>query len=135
MNEKGLTLIEILASIVILSIIIISLLSFFVQSSRSTNVSKSIMNATYIAQTTMEEMYSVITATKSINELSKPATYNEIVKTANQVVYQKNVSNHSVTVELTPYTVDASLVNLKVKVNKDTKQEAQMEMLVSWKKE
>lgn len=40
MNEKGMTLVEILASIVILSIIIVSLLSMIVQSSRTNAISK-----------------------------------------------------------------------------------------------
>jgi prepilin-type N-terminal cleavage/methylation domain-containing protein len=134
MNEKGLTLIEVLASLVLLSIIVVSLLSFFTHSARSNNVSKSIMNATYTAEATMEEMYGVITSTKSLNELIKPTGYNEVNKTANRIEYQKKVSSYSLTIVLTS-TTDPSLVNLKVKAYKDTKIEAQMEMLVAWKKE
>lgn len=56
-NQDGLTLVELLGSIVILSIIVVSFLGFFIQSSRTTKVSGEIIDASYIAQQQAEEIY------------------------------------------------------------------------------
>ena len=56
-NEKGLTLVEILASFVILSILIIAFLTLFGQSAKQNRLSEEVMDATYIAQRNMEEIY------------------------------------------------------------------------------
>src|SRR5690625_4342612 len=58
-NEKGLTLIEVLVSLVIISIILIAVLFVLLQIIRTNKTSQEIVNATYIAQTEMEEMYRV----------------------------------------------------------------------------
>lgn len=56
-NQDGLTLVELLGSIVILSIILVSFLGFFIQSARTTKVSGEIIDASYIAQQQAEEIY------------------------------------------------------------------------------
>ncbi|KAB8137490.1 hypothetical protein F9U64_09205 [Gracilibacillus oryzae] len=56
-NERGLTLAEILASILILSIIVVTFTTFFINSAKSTSASNDITDATYLAQTQMEEIY------------------------------------------------------------------------------
>lgn len=56
-NERGVTLLEILASIVILSIIVLTFLTFFINAARTTHTSADVMDATYQAQTEMEELY------------------------------------------------------------------------------
>jgi prepilin-type N-terminal cleavage/methylation domain-containing protein len=137
MNEKGMTIIEILASIVILSIIVVSLLSFFVQTARSNNVSKNIVDATYAAENEMEEVYSQIKASTSLSTLTTPAGYTQKSKTTVNAVYDKSIPQHYIYLELVSPAVGNPLVTLKVKVYKDnTKavQEAQMEMVVQWKK-
>ncbi|MEH7176393.1 type IV pilus modification PilV family protein [Neobacillus vireti] len=141
MNEKGMTLIEILASIVILSIIVVSLLSFFVQTARSNNVSKNIMDATYVAENEMEEVYSQIKASTSLATLATPAGYTQKGKTTVTAFYEKNVPlvnpKHYITLELVSAAVGDPIVKVKVKVYKDNTKamlEAQMEMLVQWKK-
>lgn len=136
MNEKGMTLIEILASIVILSIIVVSLLTFFVQSSKTNTVSKNIINATYVAENEMENIYGKVTVVKSLAEFSTPEGYVEKSKSEVSAYYEKNIPNHFVTLELLSDTGNPT-VKVKVKVFKDsskTKTEAQMEMLLAWKK-
>lgn len=134
-SEKGLTLIEILVSIVILSIIVVSFLSMFVQSSRSNAVSKNIIDATYIAEKEMEELYGKISSANSLAEFS-PTTYMlREPKTNEKAFYEKNVPNHYILLELTSKP-DDPLVKVLVKVFSDsteTKQEAQMEMILSWR--
>lgn len=56
-NENGLTLIEVLASIVLLMIIITIFLNVFIQSSQTNSISGDIVDATYLAQTEMERIY------------------------------------------------------------------------------
>lgn len=56
-GERGVTLLEVLASIVILSIIVVTFLTFFIQSARTTNRSEEVLDRTFFAQTEMEEIY------------------------------------------------------------------------------
>ncbi len=56
-NEKGLTLVEVLASIVILSIVVTTFLLVFSQTAKTTKQSEEKVDATYVAQTEMENMY------------------------------------------------------------------------------
>ncbi len=58
-SDKGLTLIEILAAIVILSIILLSFLSFFRLSAKSNQTSEKIIDASYVAQTLIENTLSL----------------------------------------------------------------------------
>ncbi|WP_096550729.1 hypothetical protein [Ureibacillus thermosphaericus] len=58
-NELGLSLLEVVASIIILSIILIAFFTFLVQSKKINRISESIADATYIAQMEMENLYSL----------------------------------------------------------------------------
>lgn len=59
MNENGLTLIEVLASVVLLTIIITIFLNVFIQSAQTNSTSEEVVDATYLAQTEMERIYEV----------------------------------------------------------------------------
>jgi type II secretory pathway pseudopilin PulG len=145
-SEKGITLIEILASIVILSIIIVSLLSMFVQSTRSNNISKNIMDTTYVAETSMEELNRAIALSTDLENF--PIEVNKLTNTDGsncytlisningQAYFERVVPGHYVYIEALS-TTGNPLVKVKVKVYKDrtkAKKEAQMEMLLPWKK-
>src|SRR5690625_5676952 len=58
MDENGLTLVEVLASVVLLTIIITIFLNVFIQSAKTNTTSEEVVDATYIAQTEMERIYS-----------------------------------------------------------------------------
>lgn len=64
MNENGLTLVEVLASVVLLTIIITIFLNVFMQSAKTNTTSEEIVDATYLAQTEMEKIYSKSLETK-----------------------------------------------------------------------
>jgi prepilin-type N-terminal cleavage/methylation domain-containing protein len=138
-SEKGVSLVEILAAMVILSIIIVTVLTMFVQSSRTNSISKNIMDATYIAESHMEEIYNIVIASTTYDNASTAIVskgYTLVTKTTINAFYEKSVTEHYVSVELVP-TSGTSLVKVRVKVYKDqtkTNKEAQMEMLISWKK-
>ncbi|MFY3792773.1 type IV pilus modification PilV family protein [Ureibacillus sp. MALMAid1270] len=57
LDESGLSLIEVIASVVILTIILLGIFGLFVQSAKTTKNSEKIVDATYIAQTEMENLY------------------------------------------------------------------------------
>lgn len=63
-QESGFTLLEVVASIVILEIILTSFYSLLIQSAKATKQSEEIIDATYIAQNIMEESYNI---SKSFN--------------------------------------------------------------------
>lgn len=56
-NERGFTLIEIIASLVLISIILLSFINVFVQTTKTRVASEQIVTATYIAQQEMEKFY------------------------------------------------------------------------------
>lgn len=58
-DERGLSLLEVIVSMLLLSIILISFFGFFVQSSKSYNTSETITNGIYKGQTVMEHIYFV----------------------------------------------------------------------------
>jgi prepilin-type N-terminal cleavage/methylation domain-containing protein len=146
MNEKGMTLIEVLASIVILSIIVVSLLTFFVQSSRTNSVSKNIISATYVAEKSLEEIYETISKTYMLSDFitanPNPAGFTLLSRTYDadsvpvKAIYEKNESTYYIKMELES-AKNSPLVKVKVKVytdSTDVNTEAQMEMLLAWKK-
>lgn len=58
-EERGISLVEVVASIVLLMIILLSGYYMFVQSAKTAKTSEDIIDATYIAQTEMEQLYSL----------------------------------------------------------------------------
>lgn len=134
-SQRGVTLIEILVSIIILSIIIISLLSMFVQSSRSNSVSKNVMDATYLAETEMEVMYNLINSSTSLAALSTPSGYTQKSKTISTAIYEKSVTGHNVVAEITNETNPLVRIKVKITNSNKTKEEAKMELLLSWEKQ
>lgn len=57
-NEYGLTLIEVLASVVLLTLLLTTFITIYIQSANINKTSETIIDATYIAQTEMEKVYS-----------------------------------------------------------------------------
>ena len=58
-HTNGFTLIEVLASTVILTLLLTSFLIMFLQSAKINKTSDQIIDATYIAQAEMEEIYAI----------------------------------------------------------------------------
>ncbi len=68
-NEKGVTLVEVVASFVILVILLISFYTLFIQTAKTTKSSEDIVDATYIAQTEMEKIYKEYMKKQGINAM------------------------------------------------------------------
>ncbi len=140
-SEKGLTLIEILASMTILSGLIIFMLTMFVQSSRENTYSENVVNSTYLAQSNMETIENMISSSAALADLITPMTNSGFKATTSGCLsgtcYDKNSNGHYVFVQLTNTDTTNLTADAKVKIFKDNSrasQEAQMELILPWKK-
>ncbi|MBU5342599.1 type IV pilus modification PilV family protein [Caldifermentibacillus hisashii] len=133
-NNKGLTLIELLVSLTLISIILISFFYFFIQGAKSNQVSEEIIDATALAQTYMEKFYRI---SKEHTYISGLATIRED-EGFNQVssnIFKKSENNYYLKLELLqPSTSGISVVRLSVFSDETEKNlKAQMESRLKWK--
>jgi len=137
-NQSGITLIEVLASIVILSLIIVTIVPMFIQSSKANNLSKSITESTYLAESEMEEILQLNTKSDSpsLSELSKQINdYGYSTDPSCSTCYGMTKDDRYVFVQLKDTSTDLGKVVLKVyKDASKQKLESQMETIISWKK-
>ncbi|MGE7665099.1 type IV pilus modification PilV family protein [Ureibacillus composti] len=68
-NNRGITLIEAIVSLLLITIILISFYGMFIQSKKTNSNAESISDATYLAQTEMEKVYQ-ISKSQSISDLN-----------------------------------------------------------------
>lgn len=139
-NEKGLTLVEILAAIVIISIIFISIITILNLTAKSNRTSKEIIDATYIAQREMEYIYKVSEENSSFDSLDD---YTDKSEEGNWIVYRKE-SKHAeqagYAIEVKEDRTDDPMIRIIVRVfeNGDKAKanpKAQMETLLKWGEE
>lgn len=133
-STRGMTLIEVLTSFVILTIIIISLVPIFIQSAKTNEMAEEIFNATYVAQAHMEEIYYLSTKyekSEGILQLEKMG-YTKKPSSTN-ILLTKEKSNYIVQIEVSSQD---KLSNVIVKILTNDKQKtlkAQMETLLIWR--
>lgn len=130
-SNKGLTLIEILVSIVILGIIVVSFITLFIHSARTNTISEKMLDATYIAQTQMEEFYHLKNlSNKDMTDLG----FEKIeMNCDNDSCYSKESEGYYIWTEFKHPTDRSQLVHVIIKVfnnHKKDKLEAQMETIV-----
>lgn len=133
-NARGVTLVEILASLVILSVILVVFVPLFGHSMTSTKVSEDMLDATYVAQTTMEELHQQMT---TLNETSisslKNITY--LRKDTERYYYKKETSDAYIEISIKAPVDGLSSVLVKVYPNSGkSKLLAQMETINRWGK-
>ncbi|MBU9721917.1 MULTISPECIES: type IV pilus modification PilV family protein [Bacillaceae] len=132
-SEHGRTLIEIVLSIAVLAIIIIPFTSMFVQSAKTLNVSDEIMDATYVAQTVMEEIYH-LSQTTSYQAESLPSEYVSIPSEEGDKFFTI-LEDYYVELTMKQENTESQLVNVLTRVyNNSSKEklEAQMETYLLW---
>jgi prepilin-type N-terminal cleavage/methylation domain-containing protein len=145
-SEKGVTLIEILVSIVILSIIVVTFLSMYVQSAKTNRISENILDSTYIAQTQMENIYNLSTSgsfSEGLDMLKNDDfNFNEVTCN-NKYCFEKQANGYYVMLTITSnnnvnededesnglYSVLIEIFNNRTKDRK----EAQIETIINWK--
>ncbi|OCA87684.1 hypothetical protein A8F94_07460 [Bacillus sp. FJAT-27225] len=148
-SQRGVTLIEIVASIAILFLIIVFLVPMFTQSARSTSHSRQMMNGTYVAEAHMETVYNLIVnvpprenADTYLNEVQTSLTdrnsFNYTLKPCPSGVtgkcFEKNDNGHYVNIQLS--NSGTNLVKVKVEVYNESKaiQQSKMETVLAWEK-
>ncbi|WP_053367681.1 type IV pilus modification PilV family protein [Bacillus sp. FJAT-27245] len=140
-SQRGFSLIEILAAMMILTIIIVSMLPMFTQSARTNSFSKNIIDATYVAEANMETVYNVVSTVPSLDGVTIPltnATYGFTLTTKDcptGICFEKTDSGHYVFVQIVNSGGANEMAKVKVKVFKDSTKaikEAQMETLLTW---
>jgi Tfp pilus assembly protein PilV len=102
-EEEGMTLVEVLASILLLSLIITTFLSFFIQAAKINNQTDTVNEATFIAQEqielltyyseteTVEETLKLI-KTESLSTHSGFQTQSEVFKKSGETLYTGTVT-------------------------------------------
>ncbi|MEM5016514.1 prepilin-type N-terminal cleavage/methylation domain-containing protein [Metabacillus indicus] len=141
-SEKGVTLIELISSIAILSIILVSFMSFFINSAQYNGVSADKMNAANIAREVQKDFkedpdknlalknliaYSRTSAATTISKTSYPDLHlTEDIRRNSNGILKLTTTNQTFTVVVTVDTtsdpnVDLSLSELHVQVKKDEK--------------
>lgn len=132
-DEKGLTLVEVLAGVVILSLIFVSIVNMLNQSARANKTSEEIIDATYITQREMETIYKLSKEGKNLDALTD---YMKQPNEANWEVYHKNVNDHLL-LEIKKDDSDKPMVRIVVTAYEvedlaKTNPKAKMETLLKW---
>lgn len=133
-NEKGLTLIEILAGIVILTLIFVSVIALLNSSMRMNKTSEKIIDATYVVQEEMEQLYKYSTENVHLNHLTEEYSYQG--EDGGWEIYHKQAEGNFF-LEIKQNDSDDPLVRVVVSAydqNDSTKKDrkAQMETLLLW---
>jgi len=138
-NEHGFTLIEVLASIVLLAIILTSFGMIFAQSLKTSNTSERIIDHTYIAQREMERIYELSTKVSvehRISEIKENKNYVQYSDDGDWLLFKKEIVDEQVNIELRLKDEPSSLTRILIKVydvKNLEKPKVQMENLLEWK--
>lgn len=134
-NQSGLTLVEVLAGIVLISIIMLLFITVFSQFFSTTKKSEDIISATYVAQKEMEQIYD-LSQTTSFNELDSKLSEHgyEKYKIENSWAFFRKKDTFDILVKIkTPEEVDLIPIVIEVFEPSTSKLEATMEHLLKWK--
>lgn len=114
-NEMGASLAEILVSIVILSILLFFFLGMFINSSKVNVKSEEVIDATYVAQTEIENLYAISKQTKLADRVTKiaalgyghvsgePGDFNDPVNpnpTGPFLIFKKDMTDYSILLKI-----------------------------------
>lgn len=129
-DEAGVTLVELLAAIAILSIIVTSFLAFFIQAANTNSQTNVINKATFLAQEEMELMTSYSTGNYSGDEVINLFTLTD-------TGYSRETTSDGYLVQtlLTEPSDGGSLYKIVVVVTEGGKERAKMETRLPFEKE
>lgn len=137
-SESGRTLLEIVISFAILAIIIIPFTSLFIQSGKNISKSEEMMDATYITQSVMEEVYHLSKTIEFQPNMIIGNITGETKQRINDETYIFFRDDYFIELFLQKHPSSNELVHVLVKVYRDEKKEileAQMETSVAWRNE
>ena len=120
-NEKGFSLVEVMAAFVLISIILISFFTLFFKGRETTVESKKTVDATYTAQQEMESIYAEVqqknkTGSASMENILSTLHYHQMKScTPDKTIYTK-YKNEVVVVEVFENSKEKALRNVMVSV-------------------
>lgn len=137
-NESGISLIEVVASVVILTIILLGFFGMFLQSAKTTQTSEEIVDATYIAQKSMEQLYlQTKNGVYSINNFEDAIFnlgYTKIDDYYTKTIDSKNYIKLTVQTPVNGYNHLTRVVIYVIEVNHSKETiKAQMENTLQWR--
>lgn len=138
--EKGLTLVEVLASTVLITLILVSFITIFAQGAKTNMVSENIVDSTYLAQTEMESIIALSKApledTPKI-EMDKEYGTGLISSNNEWVEYEKNIPNSTEKYIIRIKNTTSTRTNVIVEVvdNENNVVRAKMENVVLWEED
>lgn len=143
-KEDGVTLVELLAAIAILTIIVTAFLAFFTQAGRTNNVTTEINEATFIAQEEMEQVTYLSQNNYTVEQVkdyyAAPDSDYNVIQSNDTLMIQKSNTN-SVTIEIFKSKITGKeefkteLYHAVVKVSEGGPIRATMETVVPFAKE
>src|SRR5690625_4290291 len=141
-NEAGLTLTEVLASIVLISIVIFLFSMIFLNFMDTLNKLEKVISATYVAQKEMERMYEfskMVPITKI--EDSNDFDYTKIETDGEWTVYKKEEEHYDIRLKIkklaTEENENIGLVHVFIEIHdlSTDKLETEMENFLDWKED
>ena len=120
-NEKGFSLVEVMAAFVLISIILISFFTLFFKGRETTVESKKTIDATYTAQQEMESIYAEVqqenkTGSASMKNILITLQYQTTSCTPPKTIYVNKYKNEVVVVEVFENSKEKALRNVMVSV-------------------
>lgn len=131
-NEQGLTLIEILAALVIISIVILGITAFFSTSVKTTDTTEKLLDASYVNQRYMEELYR-ISRTGYAERDSRLAEGGWVKEAENEYVTES--SGYYIDLAISDSDAGAPLRRILIRVFEDSEDQhpaSQMETIRRW---
>jgi len=143
LNNSGFSLIEVIASIVIITIILLSFFTLLISSSKTIQTSESIVNYTYLAQTEMENIYEISSPSKlnKLEEIKNTISslgYAYTEEKGSYTLFQKNIADKNayilLKIKMHNPSEFSNLTNVIIEVYDKEKKtlKSQMENIVSW---
>ena len=140
-DEKGLTLVEVVASIVLLMILLTFFMNFLNQSAKMNQISKQTVDATHIAQTEMENILSESKNFQLDDRKKALRKYHKVGEEAGWEVWKRYTENESewadfnITLKLTEEGSSPYLTKLIIEVEnkQDENSYAMMQHVLTWK--
>lgn len=141
-DEKGFTMVEVLASTVLIVLILSTFLMMFAQATRTNLASETIVDSTYTAQAEMEKIYGLSKKTAPVNKISvfPPTQYgNSRIVSKDGVSWteytKKNPqTDEKILIRLENKNTDAKMTRIVIEVYEGTKvnPSAKMESVLIW---
>jgi prepilin-type N-terminal cleavage/methylation domain-containing protein len=137
-NNKGLTLVEVLVSIILISLVLFTFFSFLIQSAKTGKTSEEVVDGTYLAQLEMEKLYEVSRKedfNSGIDEIVNSLTYKQITSTTqDEYVFEKSIDGKNIKLKLKEHSYPG-MSYLVIEVfdqENGTRPRAKMETILEW---